>query len=84
MSIDIINNEKFIQANETFSALTRVNKEIGKGDTRSYPPIDDSDLKKITDYFKESRQGPPDARKLQEVLICYVLLYVCQRGRENL
>lgn len=83
-SIDIINNESFIRANEIFDGMQKINKEKGKGNVISKPPIDDCDLMKISHYFRQGMNGPPNPSLLQEVVLFYVLFYMCRRGRENL
>lgn len=84
LSIDIMSNENFIRANQIFEGVQRINKEKGKGNVTNKPPIDDSDLTKITHYFRQGMNGPPNPGLLQEVVLFYVLLYMCRRGRENL
>lgn len=83
-SIDIIASEKFIRANEVFKGVQQINKAKGLGTIISKPPIDDSDLHRITTYFKAGMAGPPNAELLQECLLFYIILYMCRRGRENL
>ena len=46
-SIEIIRNELFLKA-----------KEIGLGEIEPYPPIEDADLEKLTEYFKQQIEGP--------------------------
>ena len=50
--VDIIHSEMVIKANDMFLALTNINKEKGLGYISSYPPIVDTDMKKLRDYFK--------------------------------
>lgn len=83
-STDIISNERFIRANQIFEGVQRINKEKGLGSIISKPPIDDSDLHRITDYFKCGMAGPPNPTLLQECLLFYIVLYMCRRGQENL
>ena len=61
-----------------------MNKEAGLGVTCSYPPIENIHLKRIVEYSKEKMLEPPNAKNLQEIMIFYVLFYMCRRGRENL
>ena len=41
-----------------FEGVTKINKEVGLGNIRSHPPIDDSDPCKLNDYFKQEMEGP--------------------------
>lgn len=84
LSIDIISSEPFIRANQIFEGVQKINKEKGKGNIVSKPPIDDTDLAKITEYFKAGMAGPPNPDLLQELVLFYIVLYMCRRGRENL
>lgn len=84
LCIDIISNEAFIRANSIFAGIQKINKALGKGNVVSKPPLEDIDLKKITDYFKEGMSGPPNAALLQEIVLFNTVLYMCRRGRENL
>ena len=49
-SIDIVNSDKFIQANDMFDRVKRIAKSKGYGVVESYPPIDDLDLAKLREY----------------------------------
>lgn len=83
-SINIMSNKNYIRANEIFEGVQKINKEKGKGNIVSKPPIDDTDLVKITAYFKSAMNGPPNPVLLQEIVMFYTLLYMCHHGRENL
>ena len=83
-SLDIISNERFIQANGMFKSVQNVNKEIGLGSIKSYPPLDDSDIAKIRQYFQMTMAAPPNAKALQDIIIFYTLFYMYRRGCENL
>ena len=50
--IYIICNELLKEANNIFLSQTNVNKEKGLGDISSYPPIAESDMQKLKEYFK--------------------------------
>ena len=82
--LDIISNEKFIHANGMFENIQNINKDIGLGLIKSYPPIDDSDLVKIKQYFEANMATAPNAQNLQEITIFFILFCMCHRGRENL
>ena len=82
--IDIISNENFIKANEIFQAVTKQGKEEGRGEIQSKQAISDPDFSKLTSYFLDSMKGPPNPRKLQEILLFNIIYYCGRRGRENL
>ena len=63
-SIDIINSDRFIQANDMFDGVKRCAKEKGYAVVENYPLIDDSDLAKLKQYFETNMQGAPNARNL--------------------
>lgn len=83
-SIDIISGEQFIRANQLFAGVQKINKENGLGSIKSKPPITESDMQKIADYFKHCLAGPPNAKALQEITLFYIIFFLCRRGRENL
>ena len=83
-SIDIINNESFIRANALFSGVLQMNKEQGLGDIVSKSDISDADMEILRMRFNASLSGAPDPKLLQEIVIFYILYYMCRRGRENL
>ena len=47
--IDLIQNEIFIKSNDMFKAITAVNKQDGLGEVVSFPPIEDGDMRKLTE-----------------------------------
>lgn len=83
-SIDIISNEAFIKANQIFEGVQKINKELGLGSIKSKPPIEHADLLKLGTYFKACMEGPPNPKALQEIVMFYLIFYLCRRGRENL
>ena len=66
-----------------FLGMTKINKE-GLGEIISYPPIKDADMKTLKEYFQFNMTGNANPRALQEVIIFYIIYYLCRRGRENL
>ena len=75
--IDLIANESFINANNIFQSVQNANKEVGLGVIKSYPPLDDCDLRKIKSYFEESMAAPPNPKSLpRDYNILYTLLHV--------
>ena len=83
-SIDIISGEAFIRANSVFTGILQINKEKGLGDIKSKTEMSQFDMDILQNYFKTSMAGPPNPQLLQEIIIFYVLYYMCRRGRENL
>ena len=67
-----------------FLAMTKVNKQNGLGDIVSYPPIEDADMRKISDYFKQKMYSNPDPKVLTQIYVCNIIYYLCRQGRENL
>ena len=50
-SLDIVSDHQFIQANEMFKGITRVNKKEGRGEIEPFLPIEPEDFQKLSDYF---------------------------------
>lgn len=69
LSVDIMSNEAFIRANAVFEGVTKINKALGKGNIVKKPPVEDVNLKKITEYFKAGMSGPLNPMLLQEVVL---------------
>ena len=84
MGIDIISNDAFMKANENFQAVTRDGKIKGRGETQAKQPILDTDMSKLSSYFVQNVQGPPNAKLLQEMVLFNIIYYGGRRGRENL
>lgn len=82
--IDIIANESFIRSNQMFKGVTCKAKEEGRGETESKPPIEPEDLQQLSNYFTKNMSGPPNAEKLQEVMLFNIIYYMGRRGRQNL
>ena len=82
--IDIRSDPMFIKANEMFLGKMKQNKQKGLGKIDNKPPINDSDLKLIAEYFKKTMAGPPNPKGLQQIVIFNIIYYLCRRGRENL
>ena len=77
-------NEKFLQANEMFVVITKVNKEQGLGEIKLYPPTEDADMRKLTAFIKKAMHGDPNPTVLQQITVFHIIYYLCRRGRENL
>ena len=82
--IDLIRIETFIKNNMTFLAITKSNKEEGLGNVTTYPPINDTDMDKLTAYFKQKMYGNPDPQALQQIVQFLIIYYLCRFGCENL
>ena len=82
--IDITKDSAFTQVNEMFKAVTVQSKKHGKGVKKSYPPITQIDMERISEYFNHDHIADPSPKKLQRHLLFYVIYYFCHRGRENL
>lgn len=83
-SLDILSDPRFIRSNEMFTGVARKAKEEGRGETASRPPIEEDDMKKISAYFAEHLNGPPNPEKLLEMALFSIIYYMCRRGRQNL
>ena len=83
-SLDIIADHHFIAANEMFKGIQQKGKNEGRGEVESLPSIEEGDFQKLSNYFKEKMQGPPDPQTLQEINIFNIVYYMGQRGHENL
>jgi hypothetical protein len=77
--IDIVNHESFKAANTIFLSMLVKCKQEGKGVSIHKPPISVDDLKKMYDSF--NLDSPTD---LQNKVFIDFMLYLCNRGRENL
>lgn len=82
--LDIIANAAFIKSNQMFKGVTSKAKEEGRGETDSKPPIEPEDLQQLSTYFANNIAGPPNADKLQEVMLFNIIYYMGRRGRQNL
>ena len=83
-NLDIITNEKFIQCNEMFQGVTKKGKWEGRGEVNSKPPIEPEDMERISQYFKKNMKSPPNATKLQEMVLFNAIYFGGRCGRENL
>ena len=77
-SIDIISGEPFIRVNSVFIGILQLNKESGLGNIESKPELSDLDISTLTMYFKATMSGPPDPKKLQDIVIFNILFYMCR------
>ena len=83
-SIDIVSNEKFIRCNANFTGLQKINKKKGLGTINRKQLISEEDINKLMEYFRVYIIADLNPQNLQNVLIFYILYYMCRRGRENL
>lgn len=83
-SIDLLQDGRFVRSNEMFKGVTKKAKQEGRGETESTPPIEPEDMALLAKYFEENLSGPPNAIKLQQMVIFNTIYYMCRRGRQNL
>lgn len=83
-SLDILSDPRFVASNEMFAGVTKKAKEEGRGETDSRPAIEEDDMKKISAYFEQHLNGPPNPEKLLEMALFTIIYYMCRRGRQNL
>lgn len=83
-SLDILSDPRFIMSNEMFTGVTRKAKKEGRGEVDSRPPIEEEDMKRISSYFAQYLNGPPNAVKLIEMALFSIIYYMGRRGRQNL
>ena len=80
---DICNDSQFVKANEMFKAILVDAKKKGKGEKKSYPPISQIDLERISEYFIHDYMNMPNPRKLQQqFFVLHYLLFLLKRQRE--
>ena len=78
-NVDIINNPAFQLSQKIFSAVSKDLKKDGKGAITHYPPVEETDLKKMYNYFDTN-----DNVKLQQKVFVDIMMYFGRRGRENI
>ena len=78
-NFDITKDQAFQVSQKIFSAVTKNLKREGKGAITHYPPIEESDLHKMYEYFDNN-----DRLKLQQKVFVDTMLYFWRRGRENI
>ena len=78
-NVDII-IDPVIQTSQFCKAFTKDLKREGKGSITYYSPIEESDLKKIYEYFDNQN----DNVELQQKVFVDIMLYFGRRGRENI
>ena len=78
-NVDIMKDTAFQVSQKLFTAVTKDLKREGKGAVTHYPPIEETDLRKMYDYFNVN-----DNIKLQQKVFVDVMLYFGRRGRENI
>ena len=49
--------------------IMKLNKNSGRGTVVHKKPINDTDLKKIFNFFKDNMAKEPNARNLQEIML---------------
>ena len=59
-------------------------KKIGKGSRQSTAVISEEDMLKIGQYFDVDYTKDPNAYRLRECIMFYIIYFFCRRGQENL
>ena len=77
-NVDIMKDTAFQVSQKLFTAVTKDLKREGKGAVTHYPPIEETDIRKMYDYFNVN-----DNVKLQRKVFVDVMLYFGRRGREK-
>jgi len=77
--IDIVRETEFKESKKVFLVVCKDLKRQGFGGVEHHPPIDESDLKKMSQMF--DLQNP---KYLQWRVFFDIMLYFGRRGRENL
>ena len=80
--LDIMKDSRFVKSNQMFKAVTKANKQEGRGSVEHKMAITPEDMRKLDEYFRQYMR--PSSKILQEFCIFNVLFYGCRRGRENL
>jgi len=55
----ILSPEHYPRSNNSFKAMTKKIKKEGKGGIESYPPIEEGDRQKISEYFEDNIRDDP-------------------------
>ena len=77
--VDIIAHADFVNSKKTFKSMMAVIKKEGKGSVKHKEAITREDMVTIQEYFDLNK--PDD---LQDKVFMDVMIYFCNRGRENL
>lgn len=82
LKVDIIKDKAFAQANEAFFFMEKRIKAEGKGLIRHYPPVEEEDMARLKEYFKNNMQNPTP-RELLEYVWFILQYYMCRLGRDG-
>ena len=82
LKIDIIKDKAFAEANEAFFFMEKRIKAEGKGLIRHYPPVEEEDMARLKEYFKNNMQNPTP-RELLEYVWFILQYYMCRLGRDG-
>ena len=80
--IDVIADQRFIQANQMYQDVLKENKSARKGMIKHKKPISEEDLKELYIYFGQYTK--PDPGILQMCVLFQLMYFMCRRGRENI
>jgi len=78
---DIINDTRFCSANEMFAAVLIKLKKEGKGNVQHKQPMSSEDFHKL---YASSILSTDNPKGLQNKVFVDIMVYLCNRGRENL
>ena len=82
--IDIIAGENFIRVSAIFTGFQKINKKKGLGMINRKQSINEYDLKQLMEYFRVTIICDLTPKDWQDIVIFYILFYMCCRGRDNL
>ena len=82
--INIITNERFLQANEMFRGVTKKARREGRDSSEHKEAINEDEMKTLSQYFTKNMQGSLNGRHLQEIVLFNIIYFIGRRGRENL
>ncbi len=85
LSIDIISDPCFTRSNQMFKGVAKVCRKKGVASTRSFPIIPDEDMEKFGEHFyQDFKNGPVNAKKLQQTILFCLIYFTCRCSWENL
>ena len=77
--IDIVTDPSFVDTNLMFKSMIVKAKMVGKGIKKPTIPIDDCDLKRLTEYFNRvDHMNKLDPHKLQQYVFFNIMYFSCR------
>ena len=83
-NIDIVSDQRFVNANLLFDGVQVNAKKKGKGVTKSTQQISSEDMTRIGCYFDVDHMKQPQPKILRECIQFYIMYFFCRWGQENL